>query len=164
MGTKFVVELSAADEAVLKSLMRIFKSLGELAAADPVATFDPGKADAPAVEAAPTRRRARAEAPSPSEAPASVAGAPEPRRRRMVEAPAPAPVEAPVRRRRGADVAEQGISDADIVKAASNAAAKLTPAVVMQILKEDFGVEQASDLPADARQKFLDTLKFEMGN
>ena len=66
-----------------------------------------------------------------------------------------------MRRRRTTPV-EEGISDADVTKAASQAAAKITPKIVMDILKEDFGVGSANELPQAKRQAFLDELKYQM--
>ena len=175
MSNKFTVILDDEDADLLKSLARIFASFQATGIEEP----------APAEEAPTTtrRRRAGADAGSSSTEPASDAGAsagrtrrsrsvegdkaeevaveePVSRRRRSVE---PASVEEqPVRRSRRAAPAEDGISDADLTKAASQAAAKITPKVVMQILKEDYGVTTTNDVPKDKRQEFLDTLKYEM--
>lgn len=175
MSNKFTVILDDEDADLLKSLARIFASFQATGIEEP----------APAEEAPTTtrRRRAGADAGSSSTEPASDAGAsagrprrsrsaepaeeapaeePVSRRRRSVE-PEPASVEEqPVRRSRRAAPAEEGISDADVSKAASQAAAKITPALVMLILKEDYGVTTANDVPKDKRQEFLDTLKAEM--
>lgn len=183
MSNKFTVILDDEDADLLKSLARIFsafqatgveqenKNLGETATGE-----------------TPTRtRRSRADAGAASSTtePASDAGASDGRRRRRTSEPEPAPAaeeparrsrrsvesdkaeevkaEEPVRRRRTAPAVE-GISDAEVAKAASQAAQKLTPALVMQIMKEDHGVTLANDIPQDQRQKFLDTLKAEMAD
>ena len=68
------------------------------------------------------------------------------------------------RRRRSASPApvSDEITDADLVKAASTAAQKLTPGLVMQILQEDHSVSEVNKIPQGQRRKFLDTLKEEM--
>jgi len=176
MSNKFAAILDDEDAALLKSLQRI---LGALKA-------ESGGAEEPAEETPTTtrRRRAGADAGSSSTEPASDAGAsagrprrsrsaepaeeapaeeaPVSRRRRSAEPEPTPPAEEPVRRSRRAAPAEDGISDADLTKAASQAAAKITPKVVMQILKEDYGVTTTNDVPKDKRQEFLDTLKYEM--
>jgi hypothetical protein len=81
------------------------------------------------------------------------------RRRGAAEEPKP---EEPSRRRRGAADDKPSITDADLTKAASEAAAELTPGVVKAIMKEDFGVEDVKDLKGADRQKFLDALEKEM--
>lgn len=175
MSNKFTVILDDEDVAFLSTLQRILVSL------------KPESNSGEAAEETPTttrRRRAGADAGSSSTEPVSDAGAsagrprrsrsvendkaeeapaeePVSRRRRSVE-PEPAAEEQPVRRSRRAAPAEEGISDADLTKAASQAAAKITPKLVMQILKEDYGVTTTNDVPKDKRQEFLDTLKFEM--
>lgn len=184
MSNKFQVILDDEDTALLKGLVRIFSAL-----LDGSVVYDPIKqTDVPVpTEETPTRtRRSRADAgaASSSTEPASDAGASDGRRRRRTSEPEPAPAaeeparrsrrsvepeptppaaEEPVRRRRTAPAVE-GISDAEVAKAASQAAAKITPAVVMQILKEDHGVTTANEIPQDERQKFLDTLKAEMAD
>ena len=160
MSNKFTVILDDEDADLLKSLARIFSAFQATGVEEQAPT-----------EETPTRtRRSRADAgaASSSTEPVSDAGASDGRRRRRgAEPAAPAAeevkAEEPVRRRRTAPGVE-GISDAEVAKAASQAAAKITPAVVMQILKEDHGVTTANEIPQDQRQKFLDTLKAEMAD
>lgn len=182
MSKKFTVILDDEDADVLRALGRLFTGL---------TTPDGGTATEAPAEETPTRtRRSRADAGAASSTtePASDAGASDGRRRRRTSDPdetavaavvdgassrrsrrsaEPAAEEAkaeePVRRRRTAPAVE-GISDAEVAKAASQAAAKITPAVVMQILKEDYNVTTANEVPQDKRQKFLDTLKAEMAD
>ena len=75
------------------------------------------------------------------------------------EAPAPkaeeTPAEKPKRGRR-AKTEKPTISDEDLMRAASELAAKTDPNVVMEILTEDYGVEKVNDVPADMRQILLD--------
>ena len=78
-------------------------------------------------------------------------------------------------RRRGATTPTE-ITDADVTKAASEAAAALSeqddeegnkkngPGIIMQVLEEDFKVSNAGDIPQEDRQKFIDTLEFEVGS
>ena len=176
MSNKFTVILDDEDADLLKSLARIFSAFQATGVEEQAPT-----------EETPTRtRRSRADAgaASSSTEPASDAGASDGRRRRRTSEPEPAPAaeeparrsrrsaepeptppaaEEPVRRRRTTPVVE-GISDAEVAKAASQAAAKITPAVVMQILKEDYNVTTANEVPQDKRQEFLDTLKAEMAD
>lgn len=62
------------------------------------------------------------------------------------------------RRSRRTTKEDKGISDADLAKAASEAAAVIGPDVVTQILDEDHGVETVNELPQDQRKKFTATL------
>lgn len=106
--------------------------------------------EAPAAEAAPTRRRR-----APAEAPTAVA-----------DAPADA---APARRRRSSPAVDTSISDADLAKAASNAAVAINkavgdnsgPASITAILTE-LGVTAVNLLPQDQRQKFLNEVASEV--
>lgn len=175
MSNKFVVILDDEDAALLSGLQRILAALKPAAGEEPAAE-EPRRgrrarteeAEAPAAEVPSTgrRRRAGADASSPSTEPASDVGASAgPRRSRRSEPePAPAPAaEEPRRRRRTEEQPKDDrITDADLAKAASQASEKLTPKLVMQIIKEDFGVETVSEIPQDKRREFLDTLKFEM--
>jgi hypothetical protein len=77
----------------------------------------------------------------------------------MVE---PEPAKEPVRRRRAHPEEPAGISDADVAKAASEAARVLgNPEEVMSILGE-FGVTETSALPQNVRQEFLDICNVEI--
>lgn len=162
MSNKFVVILDDEDAALLKGLKRI------LGALKPTADEDTA-AEQPAAD--PTtgrRRRAGADAGSSSTEPASDAGASAgPRRSRRSAEPEPdqkpAASEEPRRRRRTEEQTNvDRITDADLTKAASQAGEKLTPKLVMQILREDYGVGTVNEIPQDKRRAFLDTLKFEM--
>ena len=97
----------------------------------------------------PKRGRRAAKAAKAEEAPAPKAE----------EAPAPkaeeTPAEKPKRGRR-AKTEKPAISDEDLMRAASELAAKTDPNVVMEILTEDYGVEKVNDVPADMRQILLD--------
>jgi hypothetical protein len=83
-------------------------------------------------------------------------------------ADAPADASAPAgRRRRGTDAAAaepevKVITDADLAKAASNAAAIIGHEVVTAVLDEVFQVKMVSDIPADQREKFLKELDDEI--
>lgn len=66
------------------------------------------------------------------------------------------------RRRAVAEPEVPTISDGDLSKAASAAADKLTPKIVQQIIKEDFGADKVNEIPQEKRQFFLDVLHFEM--
>lgn len=172
MSTKFVVILDDEDAALLTGLQRILGALKSEAGEEPAAEEAPrrgrrARAEEPAEEAevplTTRRRRAGADTGSSTTAPASDAGASAgPRRSRRSE-PAEAPAEeTPRRRRRTEEPEDKGISDADLTKAASQAGQKISPKVVMQIIKEDYGVETVNEIPKDKRQEFLDTLKYEM--
>lgn len=127
-------------------------------------------------EAAPTagrrRRRQSAEAggaSSPSSSDEEEEAAPPRRRRRASESEdagedegAAATTGRSRRRSAGSAAKKDEITDEDLAKACSEAARELTPAVVKEILKEDFGVSAAKDVPQDQRRKLLDTLKEEM--
>jgi hypothetical protein len=74
----------------------------------------------------------------------------------------PEPAKEPVRRRRAQPEEPAGISDADVAKAASEAARVLgNPEEVMDILGE-FGVTETSALPQNVRQEFLDICNVEI--
>jgi hypothetical protein len=74
----------------------------------------------------------------------------------------PEPAKEPVRRRRAQPEEPAGISDADVAKAASEAARVLgNPEEVMSILGE-FGVTETSALPQNVRQEFLDICNVEI--
>lgn len=139
-------ELSAAVEAV--------EALFRQVIADRPAQAEVSRDTTTAQEAStPRKRRGTAEATSaatePAQASAAQAEAPtEGRRRRNTAAEAPT---------------EPVITDADLAKACSDAAAALgNPGLVIQVLKEDFQVKNASEIPPNLRQKFLDTLKWEV--
>lgn len=73
--------------------------------------------------------------------------------------------EEPARRRRTAPPAPpepEGISDADLAKACSEAGRVITPALVLQIMQEDHGVKLANQIPQEEREKFLETLDAEV--
>lgn len=179
MSKKFEVTLDDEDADLLMALARIFKGLtasylsGSLTT-EPAAEEAPRRsrrsaepAEAPAEEVPPTtrRRRAGADAGSSTTEPASDAGASGGRRARRSAEPEPAPApaaEEPRRRRRTEAPQDDRITDADLTKAASQAGEKLTPKLVMQIIKEDHGVETVNDIPQEERRKFLETLKLEM--
>ncbi len=128
----------------------------------------------------PRRRRASGtSAPSAEPQPAaSTAETPAPvsrRRRSVTEAvaepaanpsPVPEAAPAPTGRRRsvaaGTAATTSEITDLDLGKAASDAARKLTPKVVMQIVDEDFGVKTVAEIPQERRREFLDTLAKEV--
>ena len=120
------------------------------------------EATAPLPPEAPTSRRRRGVAPAEA-APASAASAqapaaatPAPTRRRRAEASsgAAAMATAPA----AAPQSPSDLSDADLSKAASTAAASLTPKVVMAYLSE-FGVQAVQMLKGDDRRKFVGGLK-----
>lgn len=142
-------------------------------AAGAATSQEPAPASAATQPSEPASGRRRHGAQSTEEAPANPT--PEaPRRRRGSEgaaaasaagtAPQAAPTaEAPRRRRTGNAAPAEEVSDADLVKAASEAAEEITPALVMQILAEDFnGAKLVTDLHGADRRKFLDTLKAEV--
>ena len=52
---------------------------------------------------------------------------------------------------------QTGISDEDLMHAASKLAEDMHPDVVMQILTEDYGVEKVTDVSADRRQQLMET-------
>jgi|GEM_PF-6431304 hypothetical protein len=174
MSKKFVAILDDEDADLLKSFQRIFVSMKIEAGEEPAAptaeeprrgrrtrTEEP---EAPAAEDPPTtrRRRAGADAGSSSTERASDAGdSAGPRRSRRSAEPEPA-AEEPRRRRRVEEPKDDRITDADLTKAASQAGEKLTPKLVMRIIKEDYGVETVNEIPQDKRREFLDTLKYEM--
>lgn len=188
MSNKFTVILDDEDADLLKSLARIFSSFQATGVEEQAPTeetptttrrrragADAGSSSTePASDAGASDGRRRRRTSEPAEettaVPTSAAGS---SRRARVSAEAPsgptnggassASSDEPVRRRRTASAVE-GISDAEVAKAASQAAAKITPAVVMQILKEDYNVTTANEVPQDKRQKFLDTLKAEMAD
>jgi hypothetical protein len=106
---------------------------------------------------APTTRRTRGAAatPAPADAPSTAPADAAPattgeRRRRTPAAPAETTTPAPA----GPVV----ITDADLSKAASNAAAVLTPPVVMAVM-EFFDAPDTSNVKPMARQAFIDTLR-----
>lgn len=70
--------------------------------------------------------------------------------------PAPAPA-----RRRRQQPEQTGISDADLSKAASQAAEIISPETVMEILGE-FGVTEVNKIAQELRQEFLDILNSEI--
>ena len=130
----------------------------------------PRKAEEPtpepkeAEEFAPEPEEVEEFAPKPKEA----EEAPKRGRPRRTEEPAPEPEEAEApqldllggrRRRVVEDAPKLAIKDADLVKAASEAAAAIGPDEVLSILGE-FGVGQVTHLETDdLRQEFIDLLK-----
>lgn len=99
------------------------------------------------------RQRTRTEA-SAETAPAATPDGSTRRRRSSGDAPAAPP--------------KSEITDADLSKACSDAAAVIGIELVMLIMKEDHGVEVSGDIPKDVidgvdqRQKFLDELAYQM--
>lgn len=178
MSKKFVVTLDDEDADLFSGLQRIFGSMKVVAGEEPAAEEAPRRgrrsaepAEAPAEPEVPQttrRRRAGADAASSTTEPASDAGASGGRRARRSAEPEPAPAapaedEAPRRRRRTEEPKAAGtITDADLTKAASQAGEQISPKLVMQIIREDYGVETVNEIPQDKRREFLDTLKFEM--
>ena len=77
------------------------------------------------------------------------------------------PEAAPATRRRKGSKKEEPeavtLTDEDITKACSEYAKTITPATVMAVLKDDFGVETADLIADDKRQEFIDALRFEAG-
>lgn len=102
--------------------------------------------------------------PSPAPTPAGGPPAEETQRRRRGRPPGstnkPVPAPEPPQ--------PAGLSDADLSKAASNAAADLDalgedgPGIVMLVMKDGFGVESTSDIPLDRRAKFVAELRDEV--
>ncbi len=175
MSKKFEVTLDDEDADLFAAFQRIFSSMKVVSGEEPAAAESTGRrsrrsaepVEAPAEPEVPQttrRRRAGADAASSTTEPASDAGASGGRRARHSAEPAPAPAAEEPRRRRRTEEApkDDRISDADLTKAASQAGEVISPKVVMQILKEDYGVETVNDIPQDKRRAFLDTLKFEM--
>lgn len=128
---------------------------------NPLEAAPAAQAPLPQAVADPVSRRRRA-------APPAAAAQPSP-----ASAPSPAGVGNPAsgtsRRRQAPASAPQTqlvvageLSDADLSKAASEAARVLTPKVVMGILA-DFGVKGTQDLKGADRRKFVDTLKAKAG-
>lgn len=95
-----------------------------------------------------SRRTAKAKAEPETEAePEAEAEAPKPTRRRRTPA---------------APQKEEGITDADLVKACNDAAEVITPEVVAVVLMEDFKLEDVAGLAQEDRQKFMDALEVEV--
>lgn len=70
--------------------------------------------------------------------------------------------EKPKRQRRGSKAKkDEGITDADLVKACSTAAETTGPEPIKEMLDE-FGVENTKDIAQEDRQEFLDTLDEEV--
>ena len=106
-----------------------------------------------------TSRRSRQRAGS-DEVAGSV-GEPQPRSRRSRrnnEDAAEAPAEKPKSRSRKS----AGVSDEDLAKAASEAAAVIGHEVVMQVLEEDYSVQTVNEIPQKSRKEFMATLRKEM--
>lgn len=128
--------------------------------AEPPAQQQTAAASAAPGQTGSRRRRSGGAADDPTSAPAPSAGSdatsaatatPAPSRRRT-QAPAvgdvpPAP-----------PVHDDKITDADLSRAASDAAAKITPAEVMKVMAE-FGVKSVGAIPQERRRAFLDALK-----
>lgn len=170
MATKtYTVRVDEETAGVIDALRAFFSGL----------EISSGEEPAPEAAADPSPRRRRsaaAETEQPSTPASQPSNDPAPtRRRRSVEQPAPAteepaPTSAPTRRARGAatpaattsspsETASDGsIPDAELSKAASLAAEKITPAKVQEIIAE-FGVRRVSQIVPDARREFLDALK-----
>jgi hypothetical protein len=69
----------------------------------------------------------------------------------------------PTRRRRaGAAAAPAQITDADVSRACSEVGREFGPALVMEILRDEFGVTMANEVPQDQRQRLLDELAAEV--
>ena len=118
-----------------------------------------GKAKAPAEEKPAGRRRGK-KAEAEAEAPAEEKPARRRRGKAAEEAEAPAE-EKPARRRRSAKK-DDGIKDADLVKACSEAASQIGPDLVAEILEDDYKVTEVSELNQDQRKEFLETLRKEI--
>lgn len=103
-----------------------------------------------ATEAAPTGRRSGRRTTAPAAAPDTTGGETAPA---AAAGSAPAPSE-PRRRRRAAPAEPEGISDAEVAKAASEGARVLGPETVMEILTE-FDVDSTDKLPQDVREEFI---------
>ena len=164
------------------------QELGEFTAKDALsapAQAAPAENATQSADAAPAGRRRRhvnplaaaeaapeATAPLPPEAPSddlseacsklrtvSVAATPAPtRRRRAAPAEASSGAAAMATAPAAAPQSPSDLSDADLSKAASTAAASLTPKVVMAYLSE-FGVQAVQMLKGDDRRKFVGGLK-----
>jgi hypothetical protein len=133
---------------------------GRRASADKQDTDTSGEAQA--AEASPTtgRRGRRSGATPAADAGASTAATASTAETKSPSEPEPA--KEPVRRRRAQPEEPAGISDADVAKAASEAARVLgNPEEVMSILGE-FGVTETSALPQNVRQEFLDICNVEI--
>ena len=116
-----------------------------------------GKAKAPAEEKPAGRRRGKK---AEAEAPAEEKPARRRRGKAAEEAEAPAE-EKPARRRRSAKK-DDGITDADLVKACSEAASQIGPDLVAEILGDDYKATEVSELNQDQRKEFLETLRAEI--
>ena len=81
------------------------------------------------------------------------------RARGNAEEAAEAPAEKPAGRTRKQSA---GVSDEDLAKAASGAAAVIGHEVVMQVLEEDYSVQTVNEIPQKSRKEFLATLRKEM--
>jgi hypothetical protein len=54
------------------------------------------------------------------------------------------------------------VTDEDLTAAASQAASKISPELVQEILEDDHKVKTLNELPQSEREKFLATLKAEI--
>jgi hypothetical protein len=91
-------------------------------------------------------------------APEPEAAKPEPKKPSKRKGPAEKAAEPEPAEEVEAAVETSDITDADLAKAASHAAGKITPAVVKEILAE-FGVDNVQQLGSEVRQQFLDDLR-----
>ena len=120
----------------------------------------------PEPEPAQPRRRRGAAAEEPKDEPKEEAA---PRRRRGAakEEPEPEAEEKPAGRRRRGGGAEpekpKGPSQDDVAKAASNAAQNLGPKVTAEIISEFSESGKLDGIPAEKRQKFINTIRYELG-
>jgi hypothetical protein len=150
------VTMSAALEAgEAVSLPNVQTLFGQL-----VVTHD--TTEAPIDPPATTGRKKRGAAKTEEEAPKAEEEAPKTGRKKRGAAKTEEEAPKAVVRNRRTKKADEGITDADLAKAASEAAAAVTPEIVQEIMRDDHGVENVSDIPQEERQKFLDTLVEEM--
>lgn len=103
--------------------------------------------------------KARAQAEASEEGPPSQGplDPPTPRRRKSRSEALPVDEHEKPARRKRKKKEDDGISDADVAKAASEGAQKLTPKVVSEIL-EEFGVGNVAELDQAQRREFMDIL------
>lgn len=115
--------------------------------------------------ASPRRRRGAAAAEEPEAEPVKEEAAPRRRRGAAKEEPEAEPEKPAGRRRRGGGEAEapKGPTQDDVAKAASNAAQSLGPKVTAEIIGEFSESGKLDAIPAVKRQKFINTIRYEMG-
>jgi hypothetical protein len=135
--------------------VRVSFPAGEELTADDIAALDD------VLQEVADRLNSGAEEPEPEPEPESKPAARG--RGRPRKEPEPEPEPEPARRRRPSSE-PAGISDADLVKACSDAAEKRADMVklIPVILKDDFGVTNTAELAQDVRQKFLDAVAYEL--